>query len=55
LAALRKAQAPDLRRPDPTDPFPCLRCVKAQKKDIWVSQFPMSSWHPDRLAEEANA
>jgi MoaA/NifB/PqqE/SkfB family radical SAM enzyme len=55
LAALRKAQTPDPRHPHPTDPFPCLRCVKAQKKDVWVQKFPMSAWHPDRLAEEANA
>ncbi|MFI5236055.1 MAG: hypothetical protein ACHQXA_10110, partial [Gemmatimonadales bacterium] len=55
LAALRAAQAPDPNAPHPTDPFPCLRCVKAQKKDNWAVQFPGSSWHPDRLAAGTRA
>jgi len=55
LAALHKAQRPDPLHPDATDPFPCLRCVKAQKKDRWVDQFPKSAWHPLRLAEGVGA
>ncbi len=55
LAALRQAQRPDPLQPHPTDAFPCLRCVKAQKKDTWVNQFPQSAWHPDRLTLGAGA
>ncbi|MGB7212971.1 MAG: radical SAM protein [Gemmatimonadales bacterium] len=55
LAALRAAQAPDPARPSPTDPFPCLRCVKAQKKDRWVDQFPQSAWHPGNLGAGVRA
>jgi MoaA/NifB/PqqE/SkfB family radical SAM enzyme len=50
LAELRARQAPDPAAPHPTDPFPCLRCVKAQGKDGWVAGFPGSDWHPRNLA-----
>lgn len=55
LAELRAAQQPDPAAPHPTDPFPCLRCVRTQGKDRWASGFPGSAWHPDRLAEGTRA
>ncbi|MDX2192659.1 MAG: radical SAM protein [Gemmatimonadales bacterium] len=44
LAALRAAQAPTGDPADALDPFPCLRCARAQGKLAWLRQFPASPW-----------
>jgi len=51
LAELRLTQQPDAHDPHVTDPFPCLRCARANRKLNWLGDYPMSAWH--RAAEAA--
>ena len=44
LTELHRAQQPDPANPHMTDPFPCLRCVRASQKLQWLQGFPQSSW-----------
>jgi MoaA/NifB/PqqE/SkfB family radical SAM enzyme len=45
LAGLRRARQPDPRDRHVTDPFPCLRCARANGKLDWLREYPMSAWH----------
>jgi MoaA/NifB/PqqE/SkfB family radical SAM enzyme len=45
LTELRRAQQPAPHDPHVTDPFPCLRCARTNRKLDWLRDYPISAWH----------